>query len=145
MLMAHSMTNYCCVHNSFKQLMLWFVVNTDLTITTEKLMELFATMKDVFVDVDSMRLELQLSWSKSSKIKKRYQNLTRRKESYLDLYVSDHPCPSWRQVSVALRSVGLPHQADEVERTYVEGSIVYRHSHCLSGSSMSLAVWHCWI
>ena len=130
MLMAHSMTNYCCVHNSFKQLMLWFVVNTDLTITTEKLMELFATVEDGYVD--NIRLWLDLPYSKTDEIKRNYQSPIQKREAYLDLYVSDHPCPSWRQVAKALYVVGLRHQADVVERTYVEGSIIYRYSHCLS-------------
>ena len=135
MLMAHSMINYCCVHNSFKQLMLWFVVNTDLTITTEKLMELFATVKDEYVDYIGEGLDLPAS--KRGEIKRNYQSPTQKREAYLDLYISDHPCPSWRQVAKVLRtlsifSVGLGHQADVVERTYVEGSIIYRYSHCLS-------------
>ena len=130
MLMAHSMTNYCCVHNSFKQLMLWFVVNTDLTITTEKLMELFATVEDEHVN--NIGLLLGLPDSKRDEIKRHYRSSIQRREAYFDLYVSDHPCPSWRQVAEALRSVYLHDQADEVERTYVEGSIIYRYSHCLS-------------
>ena len=101
MLMAHSMTNYCCVHNSFKQLMLWFVVNTDLTNSTEKLMELFATVKDIYY-VDDIGLWLDLPVPKTNEIMRNYQSPTRKREAYLDLYVSDHPCPSWRQVAEAL-------------------------------------------
>ena len=52
----HSITNLLLcttlARGSFEQLMLWgFVVNTDLTITTEKLVELFAAMDDVFVQI----------------------------------------------------------------------------------------------
>ena len=130
MLMAHPMTNYCCVQDSFKQLMLWFVVNTDLTITTEKLMELFATLEDEYVDFIGERLDLP--YSKTDEIMRNYQSPTQKREAYLDLYVSDHPCPSWRQVAKALHCVDLHNQAVEVERTYVEGSIIYRYSHCLS-------------
>ena len=37
---------------SFEQLMLWvFFVNTDLTITTEKLVELFAAMDDDYLEI----------------------------------------------------------------------------------------------
>ena len=115
--------------------MLWFVVNTDLTITTEKLMELFATVEDGYVH--TIGVWLHLPYSKTDEIKRNYQSPIQKREAYLDLYISDHPCPSWRQVAKALRSlsifdVGLAHQADEVERTYVEGSIIYRYSHCLS-------------
>ena len=127
------MINYCCVHNCFKQLMLWFVVNTDLTITTEKLMELFAKVKDEFVG--RIGLWLDLPDSKRIKIMRNYQSPTQKREAYLDLYVSDHYSPSWREVAEVLRGVGLPHQADEVERTYVEGSIIYRY--CLLYTSPS--------
>ena len=110
--------------------MLWFVVNIDLTITTEKLMELFATLEDEYVDFIGERLDLP--YSKTDEIMRNYQSPTQKREAYLDLYVSDHPCPSWRQVAEALHGVGLHNQADEVERTYVEGSIMYRYSYCLS-------------
>ena len=111
--------------------MLWFVVTTDLTIITEKLMELFATVNDGGV-TRMGGLWFDLPRSKRNEIERNYLNPTHKREAYLDCYVSDHPCPSWRQVSKALRYVGLNYQANEVERTYVEGSIIYRYSHCLS-------------
>ena len=98
-------------------------------------MELFATVEDGYVD--DIRLWLDLPYSKTDEIKRNYQSPIQMREAYLDLYISDHPCPSWRQVAKALRNlsifyVGLGHQADEVERTYVQGSIIYRYSYCLS-------------
>ena len=111
--------------------MLWFVVNTDLTITTEKLIKLFATVEDEYY-VDCIGGLLELPVSKRNEIRRNYQYPTQKREAYLDLYVSNHYSPSWRLVAKVLRGVGLNHQADEVERTYVEGSILYRYSHCLS-------------
>ena len=67
--------------------MLWFVVNTDLTITTEKLMELFATVEDVYVD--NIELWLDLPYTKINEIKRNYQSPIQKREAYLDLYVSD--------------------------------------------------------
>ena len=111
--------------------MLWFVVNTDLTITTEKLVELFATMEDVWMDAPYFGLpyQLDLPGSKVDKMKRNYRSPSRRRDAYLDLYATGHPCPSWRQVAEVLRGVNLYHQADVVESTYVQGTrIIPIHS-----------------
>ena len=100
------------------------IVNTDLTITTEKLVEMFATVRDDRV-VDIGRY-LGLPRSKRGEIQMSFQSLTRRRDAYLDLYVSDHPYPMWKTIAAALRSVGLPSQADMVESTYVQGTIIVK-------------------
>ena len=109
--------------------MLWFVANTDLTITTEKLVELFATMDDVYVGLSGEFTALReldelldLPPTKVSEVKRNLPSPSQRREAYLDLYATGHPCPSWRQVAEALRMVGLPHQAYTVESTYVQGT-----------------------
>ena len=57
------------------------------------------------------------------KIKKNYESPTQRKEAYLDLYVHQHPCPSWQQVAVALTDTFEFHKlAVFVENTYVKGT-----------------------
>ena len=109
--------------------MLWFVVNTDLTITTEKLVELFATMDDVYVDdiiiyYDQLDEKLDLPESKVAEMKRNYRSPSQMRDAYLDLYVTTHPCPSWRQVTKVLRDVDLYHQADVVESTYVQGTMI---------------------
>ena len=101
---------------------LLFVVRIDLTITTEKLVELFGTMDEQRVGDIGHSLELPLS--KIGKVTGNFQSPTQRRDAYLDLYASDHPYPSWKTVAEALRQVGLDHQADEVERTYVQGTII---------------------
>ena len=101
---------------------LFFIVNIDLTITTEKLVELFGTVGEQLVD--GIGLCLDLPKSKREEIKVNYQSPTQQRDAYLDLYVSDHPYPSWKTVANALRRVGLPHQADLVERTYIQGMII---------------------
>ena len=103
----------------------------DLTITTDKLMELFASVEPEKVDylggeyVDRLRGVLEplgLPAYEVDKIKKNYQSPTQRKEAYLDLYVHQHPCPSWQQVAEVLRyTFELHQQADFVEKTYVKG------------------------
>ena len=119
-------------------LTLWFIINTDLTITTEKLVELFATMDDkyveldddlVFHDIDSkLDEQLDLPHPKVAEMKRNLHSPSQRREVYLDLYATSHPCPSWRQVAMALRLFGLPHQADTVESTYVQGTrIIPKH------------------
>ena len=110
--------------------MLWFVINTDLTITTEKLVELFATMdvkrvglgglfRDIYSQLDE---ELDLPQSKIAEMETNLHTPSQRIEAYLDLYVTGHPCPSWRQVAKALREVDLYEQAATVKSTYVQGT-----------------------
>ena len=103
---------------------MWFVVNTDLTISTEKLVELFATVRDDTVDYVAGVVGLRLPSSKTDDIRKNYHNPAQRRDAYLDLYATDHPCPSWSDVAIALRGVDLHHQSDEVERTYVQGTVI---------------------
>ena len=100
--------------------MLWFVVNTDLTVTTEKVNHLFSSVRDDMVD--NIGLWLGLPNSKKSKIQTNYHSPAQRREAYIDAYVDDHPCPSWKVVSSVLHRIGLRDQADEVKRTYVQGT-----------------------
>ena len=94
----------------------------DLTITTEKLMELFARLDPEEVDWLGGEDCLGLPQSEITRIQKDYQSPTQRKEAYLDLYVHQHPCPTWRQVSAILSyKFDLRQQADLVENTYVKG------------------------
>ena len=104
--------------------MLWFVVNTDLTITTKKVNDLFSTMKDELVDF--VRDMLHLPGSIESEIKRNYRSPAQRREAYIDVYVNEHPHPTWKELSQALRVFELSNQADEVERTYVQGTILHR-------------------
>ena len=92
-------------------------------------MELFATMNDIYVEFGG-QLDGQLDQpeSKVAEMKRNLHSPSQRREAYLDLYATSHPCPSWRQVAEALRGVDLPHQADTVESTYVQGTrIVSMH------------------
>ena len=96
---------------------------TDLTIATEKLMELFAPLDLGKVDELGGRGCLDLPQSEIDRIQKDYQNPIQRKEAYLDLYIHQHPCPTWRQISEVLKwRVNLHQQADFVENTYVKGT-----------------------
>ena len=100
------------------------VLYTDLTITTEKLMELFAPLDPEEVDELGGKYYLGLPQSEIDRIQKDYQSPTQRKEAYLDLYVHQHPCPTWSQVARVLHydAVKLLQQADLVENTYVKGT-----------------------
>ena len=97
---------------------------TDLTITSEKLMELFAPLAPE--EVDGLGGWLGLPQSEIDRIQKDYQSPTQRKEAYLDLYVHQHPCPTWSKVARVLcyGMINLPQQADLVENTYVKGTQV---------------------
>ena len=98
------------------------IVCADLTITTDKLMEQFASMN--LEEVDMLGAWLHLPESEVDKIEANYDNPTERKEAYLDLYVHQHPCPSWQQVVKVLRGYPfyLDQQADFVESTYLKGT-----------------------
>ena len=97
-------------------------VHVDLTITTEKLIELFATMKDNELDI--LGFWLGLPETKRDDVDRNFHSPSQRRDAYLDLYATDHPCPSWKRVVEILRfGVHLSCQADMVKNTYVEGRI----------------------
>ena len=84
-------------------------------------MELFAPLDTQMVD----RLGgfLDLPQSERDRIQNNYQSPTQKKEAYLDLYVHQHPCPTWSQIAGVLRNwVYLPQQADLVENIYIKGT-----------------------
>ena len=111
------------------------LVSTDLTLTADRLTELFQWVhvedSDWFIDEcfdvyigpsrKSIGEELGLPESALEKIKKSYQSGIKRKESYLDMYTNHHPCPSWKKISDVLWRYHLYQQAGEVENTYVQG------------------------
>ena len=84
-------------------------------------MELFA--KTDRYDV-SPCIELDLPLSKVGEIDRNYHSPSQRRDAYLELYATGHPCPSWKQIAEALRRVSLPRQADIVESTYVQGDVL---------------------
>ena len=102
-------------------LQVYIFFNIDLTITTEKLVELFKTEGEQLV-VDNMGCWLGLPFSKRRELKENYHSPTQQRDAYLDLYARDHPHPSWRTVARVLRDVILPDLANMVERTYVQGT-----------------------
>ena len=85
-------------------------------------MELFAPLDPGKVDELGGKGCLGLPQSEIDRIQKDYQSPTQRKEAYLDLYVHQHPCPTWSQIARILHRVNLPQQADLVENTYVKGT-----------------------
>ena len=71
---------------------------------------------DVIVD------RLELPKSEVDKINENYHNPTQGKEAYLDLYVHQHPFPSWEKIAKLLcYHLNLKQQADLVQNTYVTG------------------------
>ena len=71
---------------------------------------------------------LELPQSKVNKIKISYDSPFRRRETYLELYATHHPCPSWKHVARSLRRIDLVHQADEVKSTYIQGTYITMHN-----------------
>ena len=87
-------------------------------------MELFAPLDPEKVDELGGENYLGLPQSEIDRIQRNYQSPTQRKEAYLDLYVHQHPCPTWSLVADVLRGkyrCNLPQQADLVENTYIKG------------------------
>ena len=99
-----------------------FVIFTDLTITTDKLKELFESLVDP-KKIDVLGDRLGLSQSERDNILKNYHSPSQRKDAYLDLYVHHHPCPHWSNIAGLLSYCGLPQQARFVENTYVKGTL----------------------
>ena len=88
-------------------------------------MELFASVNHE--EVDKLDVWLELPAYEVDKIKKNYQSPAQRKEAYIDLYIHQHPCPSWQQVAEVLRDTfHLHQQADFVENTYVKGIYIHK-------------------
>ena len=100
------------------------LVPTDLTLTTDRLTELFQSLEEpdepdpYTIGIGEL---LGLPQSAMKEMKKSYQSKAKRKEAYLDTYAHYHPCPSWKKISKVLRNCELHQQADEVENTYVQG------------------------
>ena len=88
-------------------------------------MELFGLLDPGKVDELGGKVYLGLPQSEIDRIQQDYQSPTQRKEAYLDLYVHQHPCPTWSQVAEVLRHdrINLCQQADFVENTYVKGNV----------------------
>ena len=89
-------------------------------------------MDDDYVEIyDDLDYQLDLPKSKVDEIDRNYHSPSQRRDAYLDLYATSHPCPSWRQIAEVLRGVDLPHQADVVESTYVQGTIIKKYMYIL--------------
>ena len=87
-------------------------------------MELFAPLDPGMVGFNRLGDYLDLPQSEIARIQKDYQSPTQRKEAYLDLYVHQHPCPTWSHVTLILYDeVDLPQQAELVENTYLKGTL----------------------
>ena len=95
--------------------------DTDLTLTSERVVELFSSLKDNVVDAMG-EAYLDIPPSKQDEFKINYQSPARRKEAYLDYYIHNHPTASWTTIVNALCASGLHQQADVVENTYVQGT-----------------------
>ena len=112
---GHSLCDHC------------LLVHTDLTVTTDRLMDLFQSVEDpdwAGIFRYSVGRLLGLPQSAIDEIRSSYQSAARRKEAYLDTYANQHPWPSWRKVVDVLQSCRLHQQSDDVENTYVQGEQV---------------------
>ena len=124
------------------------LIPTDLTLTTDKLTELFQSVEDpdeyLLVDLDGGRDEI-IGFGKffglpESEIEKKYQSTAEQKEAELVAYIHRHPCPSWKKIHELLRQCLLKQQADEVEDTYIQG-ILYTSNTKVKLIS-NIVLWH---
>ena len=99
------------------------LVPTDLTLTTDRLTELFQSVEDPDRHIYGYSIGeyLGLPQSVLEEIRRSYQSKTKRKDAYLDTYTHHHPCPTWKKINEVLRKCYLHQQAYEVENTYVQG------------------------
>ena len=95
-------------------------------------MELFAPLHPDMIHELGDEYHLGLSQSETDRIQKNYQSPIQRKEAYLDLYVHQHPYPTWSRIARVLcyGTINLPQQADLVENTYVKGIQVTSYRDC---------------
>ena len=109
------------------------LVPIDLTLTTDRLTQLFQSVEDpdsaglfgTIYGYRSIGEELGLPESVLEEIRRSYLSKTKCKDAYLDTYTHRHPCPTWKKISEVLRKCRLYQQADEVENTYVQGMHVH--------------------
>ena len=100
------------------------LVPADLTLTTDRLTELFQLAMDPrkrHLLVTGIGGFLGLPKSALVEIERSYKSWAKRKEAWLDTYVHHHPCPSWKKISELLKRYSLEQQAGEVEETYIQG------------------------
>ena len=71
--------------------------------------------------VHDLIVYLETPLSKIVELQSNYRDPARRKEAHLDYYVHNNPLASWTEVAEVLCVLGLRHQADVVENTYVQG------------------------
>ena len=89
----------------------------DPTLTTDKLMEVVKEVQHRWEELGhSLKMGLILS-----KLKGLYQSDHLRMEAVVDYYLKYHPTPSWRDVAVALRNLGLHKETDSITTRYVRG------------------------
>ena len=114
------------MHNYVITVYLLFVnPHADLTLTTDRLTELFQSVEDPDGAGILIGKSLGLPRSALEEIRGNYQSSTKRKEAYLDTYTHHHPCPSWKKISEVLRKCELYKLAMEVKHTYVQGMHVH--------------------
>ena len=109
---------------------LCILVPTDLTLTTDRLVELFQSVEEpphlqasqlVFGRSHDFGKDLGLPKSALEEIERSYHSWAKCKGAYLDTYIHHHPCPSWKRISELLERYSLRQQASEVKGTYVQG------------------------
>ena len=100
------------IQNIILELRVVYVVShstdTDLTLTTERLMELFASMHDEYID--HLRLYLDTPSSKKEEFNMNYKDPARRKEAYLDYYVHNNPLASGLKLLKHFVGVNYPNK-----------------------------------
>ena len=112
--------------------------HADLTLTTDRLTELFQSVEDpdrAGGFNNSIGDLLGLPQSALKGIKRSYQSKTKCKEAYLDTYAHHHPCATWKKISQVLQQCYLHQHADKVKDTYVQGTCtcMYILDHIPSG------------
>ena len=97
---------------------MYYFVNTDLTVSIKKVNDLFSTLEDEWVE--NLGILFGLPDSKTCEIHRNYHSPMEVREAYIEVYVNEHPHPTWKQISQILHELGLHIQAAEVESTYVQ-------------------------
>ena len=64
---------------------------------------------------------LDIPLSKSSEMMSRYRDVSQRKRAFLNHFLEDHPCPSWKLIANAVYMEGEYEALEVIQRDYFKG------------------------
>ena len=91
--------------------------HTEPTLTLDNL----TTVMDGVQDINNFADWLQIPESKRYQIQQQYDSVPRRKRAYMDCWLTHHPLPSWKMVSISLWDAAELGVLELVQKLYFKG------------------------